>query len=287
MTFNGLDREKWMVLGIAGVLILVLFLGGRRTPGQRPTAARQADSSHTHQGFDIAAYLDTSLARLDANRAEQARAMTQTLSRVDDDRMRKDILGDLADFWRDSARNTLAYLWYTGEGAKLENSEKSLNFTAHSYLFELRGESDPGLKSWMALQARSLYKAALAINPKNDSATVGFGSTYFFVTTEGGTPMEGILKIREVAERDSTNLFAQFMLGYGGLLSGQYDRAAERFERVLKGEPGNKEAVFLMAEACERSGNREKALYWYRVGRKQVDNPDVIRAIDEKIASLQ
>ena len=99
--------------------------------------------------------------------------------------------------------------------------------------------------------------------------------------------MEGILKIREVAERDSTNLFAQFMLGYGGLVSGQYDRAAERFERVLKREPGNKEAVFLMAEACERSGNREKALYWYRVGREQVDNPDVIRAIDEKIASLQ
>ena len=99
--------------------------------------------------------------------------------------------------------------------------------------------------------------------------------------------MEGILKIREVADRDSTNLFAQFMLGYGGLLSGQYDRAMERFEKVLDKEPGNKEAVFLLAESAERSGNREKALRWYREGRKLVDNPDVIRAIDEKIASLQ
>lgn len=287
MTFNGLDREKWIVAGIASILLLVLFLGGRRTPEKGPTADRKPDSAHIHQGFDIAAYLDTSLARLGEPQAERARTMTQALTRAGNDRMRQDIQNDLADFWRDSARNTLAYLWYTGERAKLENSEKSLNFAAHSYLFELRGESDPGLKSWMALQARSLYQASLALNPKNDSATVGYGSTYFFVTAEGGTPMEGILKIREVAERDSTNLFAQFMLGYGGLLSGQYDRAAERFERVLKGEPGNKEAVFLMAEACERSGNREKALYWYRVGREQVDNPDVIRAIDEKIATLQ
>jgi tetratricopeptide (TPR) repeat protein len=287
MTFLGMDREKWLVTGMAGVLLLVLFVGGRRTPGQGPSAARQTDSSHTHQGFDIAAYLDTSLARLDNPQGDRARAMTLALSRARADEMRQDILDDLADFWRDSARNTLAYLWYNGEGAKLENSEKSLTFAAHAYLFELRGETEPGLKSWMALQARSLYKSALAINPKNDSATVGYGSTYFFVTAEGGTPMEGILKIREVAERDSTNLFAQFMLGYGGLVSGQYDRAADRFERVLKREPGNKEAVFLMAEACERSGNREKALYWYRVGRNQVDNPDVIRAIDEKIGSLQ
>jgi hypothetical protein len=287
MTFLGLDREKWVVACMAGALLLVLFLGGRRTPSKGSATARQADSSHTHQGFDIAAYLDTSLTRLGDPRGEQVRAMTRTLSRSDDDGKRRDVLGDLANYGRDSARNTLAYLWYNGERAKLENSEKSLTFAAHSYLFELRGESDPGLKGWMALQARSLYKSALAINPKNDSATVGYGSTYFFVTAEGGTPMEGILKIREVAERDSTNLFAQFMLGYGGLLSGQYDRAAERFERVLEREPGNKEAVFLMAEACERSGNREKALYWYRVGRNQVDNPDVIRAIDEKIASLQ
>lgn len=287
MSFQGLDREKWWVAGIASALLLILFFGGRRTPNPAPAAAATSDSSHSHQGFDITAYLDTSLNRLGTDKAARARAMSQALERTTLDKTRMDILADMASFWRDSAQNSLAYLWFTGERAKLENSEKSLTFAAHSYLFELRGESDPGLKGWMALQARALYQAALSVNPKNDSATVGYGSTYFFATSEGGTPMEGILKIREVAERDSTNLFAQFMLGYGGLLSGQYDRAMERFEKVLDKEPGNKEAVFLLAEAAERSGNREKALRWYREGRKLVDNPDVIRAIDEKIASLQ
>lgn len=287
MTWKGLDKERTLILGIATLLLLVLYIGGRRTAKPGLLAQNQRDTSHQHAGFDIQTYLDSSVSRLSPSLSGRISSMSQALAKAGTGLSRRQILQDLAEIWKDSSQNTLAFLWYTGEQAQLENSEKSLTFAAHSYLFELRGISDPGLKSWMALQARSLYKAALSINPRNDSATVGMGSTYFFVTAEGGTPMEGILPIREVAEKDSNNLFAQFMLGYGGLISGQYARSAERFERVLRQEPDNKEAIFLMAEACERAGDKTKALYWYGVGRKKVNNPDVVRAIDEKIASLQ
>jgi len=286
MTRTALDKEKWVLAGIATALLFALYFGGRTTPRSGPAAAK-SDTSHRHEGFDIAAYLDSAEVRLSPSGRDMVSAMDKALAGKTDPTRRIAILRDLATYWRDSARNPVAALWFTGEYAKLENTEKSLNFAAHSYLSELRGESDPELKGWMAAQARSLFKASLTLNPANDSATVGFGSTYFFGTPEGGTPMEGILKIREVAERDSTNLFAQFMLGYGGLVSGQYDRAVERFERVLRREPGNMEAIFLMAEACERAGDRKKAVQWYETGRRMIDNPDVKRAIDEKIATLQ
>lgn len=275
-----------MVAGIAAALLFGLYFGGRTTP-RGGTASARADTSHRHQGFDIATYLDSARARLPAYGQHTVTAMQKALDGSAAPDRRIGILRDLAAFWRDSTPNPIASLWYTGAYAKLENTEKSLNFAAHSYLSELRGESDPELKGWMAAQARSLFNASLTLNPANDSATVGLGSTYFFGTPDGGSPMEGILKIREVAERDSTNLFAQFMLGYGGLVSGQFDRAAERFERVLRREPGNMEAVFLLAEACERAGDKRKAIQWYQTGRRMIDNPDVKRAIDEKIASLQ
>jgi tetratricopeptide (TPR) repeat protein len=286
MTRTALDKEKWILAGIATALLFALYFGGRTTPRSSPQAS-QRDTSHRHEGFDIAAYLDSAKVRLAPSGLELVSAMEKALAGNSDPGRRIAILRDLAAYWRDSARNPIANLWFTGEYAKLENTEKTLNFAAHSYLSELRGESDPELKGWMAAQARSLFKSSLTLNPANDSTTVGFGSTFFFGTPDGGTPMEGILKIREVAERDTTNLFAQFMLGYGGLVSGQYDRAVERFERVLRREPGNMEAIFLMAEACERAGDRKKAVQWYETGRNMIDNPDVKRAINEKIASLQ
>ena len=70
--------------------------------------------------------------------------------------------------------------------------------------------------------------------------------------------MEGIMRIREVATRDTSNMYAQFMLGYGGMISGQLDKAAERFLKVVQNEPGNNEAVFLLAETYERLGDKKQ-----------------------------
>ncbi len=37
-------------------------------------------------------------------------------------------------------------------------------------------------------------------------------------------------------------MYAQFMLGVGGIESGQYDKAIERLTTVVRREPGNVEA---------------------------------------------
>ncbi|MFT4778256.1 MAG: tetratricopeptide (TPR) repeat protein [Flavobacteriales bacterium] len=57
----------------------------------------------------------------------------------------------------------------------------------------------------------------------------------------GAQPMEGILKLRGVAERDSTNETAQLWLGVFSLQSGQTDKAIERFEIVKRLNPENPE----------------------------------------------
>src|SRR6185295_15381007 len=93
-----------------------------------------------------------------------------------------------------------------------------------------------------------LFKEALLLNPGNDSSAVGLGGCIIYGANAGeGGPMEGIMKVREVAEKDSNNLFAQYMLGIGGVVSRQYDKAILRFERVVKGQPNNLEALFKLA----------------------------------------
>jgi tetratricopeptide (TPR) repeat protein len=191
----------------------------------------------------------------------------------------------MSDFWKDSVRSFLPYIYYYAEKAKLENSEKSLNFAAHSMLEELRGVSDPGLRTWMANEANNLFTRSLTLNPNNDSTVIGQGSTFFFGVS--GAPMEGILKIRAIAEKNPNNVFAQFMLGFGGMVSGQNDKAIERFLKVTEIDPQNSEAIFLLAELYERGGDKKKAVEWYEKGKKYVENPELMKALEEKIKTLK
>ena len=50
---------------------------------------------------------------------------------------------------------------------------------------------------------------------------VGLGACYLFGNISAN-PMEGIGKIREVVEKDSTNIYAQMILAKGSMMSGQY-----------------------------------------------------------------
>ncbi|MFZ9661901.1 MAG: tetratricopeptide repeat protein, partial [Chitinophagaceae bacterium] len=193
----------------------------------------------------------------------------------------------LIRFWSDTAHLIVPFLYFQGEKAKLENSEKNLNFAAQSYLTELKSVSDLGIKTWMAGSAKELFEKVLKINPANDSASIGWGSTFIYGASGSASPMEGIMKIREVAQRDSTNMYAQFMLGYGGMMTGQYDKAIVRLLKVVAAEPKNMEAIFLLAEAYERSGNKIEALNWYEAGRKKVNNPELLKVLDEKMNSLK
>jgi Tfp pilus assembly protein PilF len=99
--------------------------------------------------------------------------------------------------------------------------------------------------------------------------------------------MKGIQKILEVNRRDSLNMYAQLMLGLGGMQSGQYDKAILRFLKVVHYDPGNLEAVLSLADAYERSGNNAAAKNWYTEAKKLTDNQELIDAIDERLGSLK
>jgi len=239
----------------------------------------------TSEQFEINGFINALKKDLTPSQSAYLTSLEDALTRGDLVTQRIANFEALSNFWRDSARSFLPFIYYSGEKAKLENSEKNLNFAAQSMLEELRGISNPELKKWMAIEANDLFSRSLKINPNNDSTIIGLGSTYFFGVP--GAPMEGILKIRAIADKDPNNVFAQFMLGYGGMVSGQTDKAAERFKKVLELDPSNTESIFLLAELYEKAGNNNEAKIWYEKGLKAVKNPELIKALEEKIKTLK
>ena len=198
----------------------------------------------------------------------------------------------LAEFWKDSVSNGFVlYAYYTGEAAKLEKSEKKLTFAAQLFLQSLRGQDAPALNGWMATNAKELFEKALEMNPDNDSSKVGLGASYIF-GSQAGNPMEvmqGIQRILEVARRDSTNMYAQLMLGWGGLESGQYDKAIERLTTVVRHQPANIEAILLLAEVYQQKGDKPNAISWYEAAKKQLGehDPEMLKEIDQRIQTLR
>ncbi len=280
-----LKKQQGLVLGIGVSVLFVLFTFGKFTPPHDHGDHQQENKPASSKKFDIQSFIDDQKKELTPSQSATLTRLENALTRGDLRSQKRENFHALSDFWRDSARSFLPYIYYYGEWAKLENSEKSLNFAAHSMLEELRGIADPGLKSWMANEANDLFTRSLKINPNNDSTVIGQGSTFFFGAS--GAPMEGILKIRAVADKNPNNVFAQFMLGYGGLVSGQTEKAAERFKKVIELDPGNTEAVFLLAELYERAGDKKQAVAWYEKGLGSVKNPELIKALNEKITSLK
>ncbi|MFN5930419.1 MAG: tetratricopeptide repeat protein [Sphingobacteriales bacterium] len=277
-------KQIWLVATGSLLLLLILFFFGRTKPIPKEDATIKSDNAII---INTSALLDSAKKVLTPNQLAKINSLENALIAAADTPQKIDANKQLASFWHDSLQATLPYLWYQGEKAKLENTEKNLNFAAQSYIEELKSQDNPQQRSWMADQAKALFDKVLELNPNNDSAKVGWGSTFIFGASGASSPMEGIMKIREVAERDSTNMYAQFMLGYGAMMTGQFDRAIDRLKKVSTAEPENTEAIFLLAEAYERAGNKTDAVKWYRIGKSKVTNPQLQQAIDEKMKILQ
>ena len=193
----------------------------------------------------------------------------------------------LARFWADSANRLTPYLYYTYSAALLENSEKSLTFAAQQLIDNLiTPDAPPALLPWMAGNAKVLLEKALEINPNNDSAIINLGACYLFGNISDN-PMQGILKVKQVVDKNPQNAYGQFILALGGKKSGQYDKAIERLLIVVSLQPFNLEAMVHLAECYELANQKEDAIQWYTKVKDLVNVPDAKAAITKRIKELK
>lgn len=288
-----MKKPQWITIAAAIVLVAAIYSFGRIVPHKKKIASTEnqqhsPDDGHGHSGKTITA--DTVLAmakkQLSTDQVVRLNTLENSISRGDVQAQQLKVYHQLSHFWRDSARIFEPYAWYEAEAARLENSEKTLTFAAHLFLENLQQDNDPALIRWKALQAKDLFERSLKINPDNDSSRVGLGACYLFGNISDA-PMEGITKIREVADRDSTNAFAQMVLAKGSLISGQYEKAIERLSTVNRHHPGNLEAILMLADTYERTGNKAVAANWYQLSLRYITREDARAEIEKRIRELK
>ena len=197
------------------------------------------------------------------------------------------IYKQLSKFWADSAQKFLPYLYYTYSAALLENSEKSLTFAAQQLVDNLATqEAPPAIQNWIAANAKVLLEKALVINPNNDSTKINLGACYLFGNISDN-PMQGILKVKEVVDKNPQNIYGNMILGLGGKKSGQYPKAIERFLNILKLEPNNIEAMVNLAECYELTNQNVQAIDLYKKLNGFDIKPEAKEYFEKKIEELR
>jgi tetratricopeptide (TPR) repeat protein len=280
-------KPQWITLATALILVAILYVFGRVVPEKKTNTTRQPDLADNPVSID--SILSDAKKRLDTAQIVRLNALENSVVRGNVNEQKLKIYHQLAHFWADTGQIFEPYAWYEAEAARLENSEKSLTFAAHLFLQNMRGENDQPLRTWKALEAKDLFERSLKINPQNDSSIIGLGACYIFGSISA-TPMEGILKVRAVADKDSSNIFAQEVLGHGSMYSGQYDKAIARFETVYrlskKNEDTQLEACLMLAEAYERKADRLSAINWYKKSLTLIKNQEVKEEVNKRIDEL-
>ena len=278
-------KPQWIAAAIAIALVIVLYATTTsQIFGNNVKEIKEAVNSQA-SGITIDSILSVAKKNLSPTQEDRLNFLEKSISRGDVHNQKIHVYHQLARFWADSAKAFEPYAWYTAEVARLENSEKSLTFAAHLFLENLKSQESPSIKQWEALQAKDLFERSLKINPANDSSKVGLGIVYLYGGI--GMPMEGIKKIREVAEEHPDNLYAQMTLGHAAVTSGQFDKAAERFEKVLRLEPNNLEAILSLADAYEQSGDKAKAIAWYKKSIPVIQISALKEEVEKRITELE
>ncbi len=281
--------KKQLIITITGLAIVLLLFkfGSTIAPKSKvpPPAAVK-----TVKNFDMLKFIEEEKKHLTASQNINLGKLENSVTRGDVNSQLITANTQLANFWKDSARSFEPYVYYLSEAAKLDKSEKNLTFAAQLILDNLRAEEDEAKLNWKTAQAIALFEKAIELNPNNDDLKVGLGSCYILGKGRVGGPeetMKGIQQLLSVVRKDSNNMKAQMMLGVGGYVSGQYDKAIERLQKVVKAQPDNEEAVAFLADTYAAKGEKAEAIKWYTISKRLVNDPHYSQEVDERIKSLR
>jgi len=280
-------KKQVLITIIALIFVATLFYIGKTTSSQQVAIINKKKEI---ESFDIQSFIRTEVEKKAPSQQSIINRLENDITQSNDITQKKNDLEALALYCKDSINLNEGYLYFTSEAAKLDNSEKNLTFAARLFLNTLRGEENPLKLEWESSEAIVLFEKAIALNGNNDDLRIGLGSCYVFGKGRNGDPqqtMKGIQELLGVIRKDSNNMKAQLVLGIGGYISGQYDKAVARLSKVIIKEPSNLEAIAFLADTYAAKGDVSEAIKWYNVSKRLANDEHYSSEVDERIKQLQ
>ncbi|TXK37258.1 tetratricopeptide repeat protein [Pontibacter qinzhouensis] len=228
-----------------------------------------ADAANVHMTASPEQLLELSTVRARYNKAT-------------DDQTRSRVAGDLAAAYATVHKYDSAGFYYE-QVAMARPGEKSYKQAGDSYFDAFTYAPSQGRASELGAKARAMYEQVLKNNPSDLDSKTNIAMTY--IATEN--PMQGITLLREVITTDPNNQKALFNLGLLSMQSNQYDKAEERFRKLVSVNPEHVEGTFYLAVSLAKTGRNEEAVTYFNKVKALSNDPDLATSVDEYLAELK
>lgn len=195
----------------------------------------------------------------------------------------KTAIDDLIVFYEEQQQFNFAAYYHTLKAEIYKDSENWALAGDRQISVSSNEAYDPAFNTVLYEQALASYEQAIDLAPENLDLQVKLGSA---IVERSPQPMQGIALLLGVIEKDSMHVNANLALGKFGIISGQFDKAAIRLEKVLSSQPENTEALFLVAEAYSNLGNIDQAVASLTKCKELVENEELKKEIDAYLQQL-
>jgi tetratricopeptide (TPR) repeat protein len=269
-------KGQWVLVFGAVVLAVALYLGTKTFQTKSTTDLDSAVPDISWDELEKQAV---------AALSPEAKDSLDTISQLwqsADSTHREDHLRELVFFWFSHGQKPVAaYKIY--QHARQLNTPQAWSDAGDAFFDVLSTRPDSVISNKMITFALQSYEKALEGTPGDLHTRIKIAEIY----VQGKDPMKGIGMLREIVDSLPDYVPALTALGRLSLQSGQYDKAKERLEKVLKLEPQNTEAMYFLAIAEAESGNNEKAIQLLELCKQIVANPEFDKEINTFIQDLK
>lgn len=221
-------KKTFIASSVAIVCIAVLFFGFSNKPPKKSV-------------FDI--QRDKLVDSLQYSNGEALLAMHEDMERSGA-ASKEALLKQLSDEWLKLGQPAISanYLLLLADA---EPSYENYMVAGQSLANLIDFEKDESLRVNVVYGARYCFEEAAELKPGDQDAEIGLATVLVSGTS---TPMEGIMMLREIDAKDPGNIKVNLELGRFSVMSGQYDKALERFAGVLQKDSLNLQARYMMAQ---------------------------------------
>jgi Flp pilus assembly protein TadD len=263
---------------LIGVLYFFVPTSAKKdtTPSTGNSSTANAETPQGHLEFDIASYKKEGVAALSPE-------IQNTIAELEKEKTKEALL-QLNELFLKNKLPLLACETIR-EIASTESNETNWNKVGDAYsAVSMIEQSNAALAHYAMENAITGYRKASEINPENTDYKIKLASSLMEL---GEEVMQGVQILLGIIEKNPDHIPANLTLGRYGIISGQYEKAIQRLEKVVKLDPTNTEAYFYLAEAYNGIGRKEDAIETFLQCKKLVNDPGFSAEIDNYINKIK
>lgn len=269
-----------VVLGLI-ILFSLYFLAPRKLAKENVNKQEAANAKVNSMSFEE--YEELTQKQFLPNLKDSLKVLKAKLSASSAEADKEISARKLADFWNNQ-QNLPLTAWYSYKIAQANKTKIAFENAANNFLIALNSQKDTLISNNLVTFALASFEEAQKLGEVNVDLSISIARIYTEGTQE---PMKGIGLLRGIIQKDSNNIPTLIELGRLAIVSGQYDKAKERLEKVMRLEDSNTEALYFLAVANEGLGNKDLAIKQLEMCKVLVGNPEFDKEINEYIKNLK